>query len=548
VSTNAAENAPEAIEERRSFSLGKYYLFARLGTGGMADAYLAVARGAMNVTKLAVVKRLREEHASDPDAREMFLNEARLAARLNHPNVIQTFEAGSEGGCYFIAMEYVDGQPLSRLLTRLRRKGRKIDPTIAARICSHALEGLHHAHELVDFDGTPLQMIHRDVSPQNIMVTYDGRVKVLDFGIAKAVGTTQTAHGVFKGKMAFMAPEQLVGEKVDRRADLFSMGVCLWEAVTGARLLADETPAKTLFNLMNKRLPPASEINPDVPEQLSTVLAKALERNPEDRYASAYDMHVALEEFVRSAGRVITDHDVRDVPRQLFGDIREKLQAQIREHVGKISSQVDSERVFLESQVRTLGTSALLDLSDMAEQDGTRTNKTATLHVATTSNVSPAPRKRAPLRPWVAVGIAAMLGSGVAFVLLMASGVALLRSQNIAPRSGARLNPAPAQQLAPTPIAETSTTASIELPPDPPPGLHASPSDDPMRTATAPAKAAPVRAPARPAPAAQKAAPASSVETPAQGASTPAQTASPASSQPATPAEPTQGRVFRREL
>jgi serine/threonine-protein kinase len=292
MSTADASRKPEAIS---AAALGKYRMVARLGIGGMAEVYLAVARGAMNVNRLVVIKRLRDEHAGDDASREMFLNEARLAARLNHANVIQTFEAGSENGIYFLAMEYVDGQPFSRILSRLKKDDRLIDPSLAARLCADALSGLHYAHELADFDGTPLEIVHRDVSPQNLMLTYDGVVKLVDFGIAKAAGSSQTAHGVFKGKVAYMAPEQVVGDKIDRRADLFAAGVVLWEALTGKPLIADETPAKTLYNLLNKPLPRVSEFRPDIPSALDDVVAKALERDVDKRFPTAKAMREALE-------------------------------------------------------------------------------------------------------------------------------------------------------------------------------------------------------------------------------------------------------------
>src|SRR4029079_1525018 len=157
----------------------------------------------------------------------------------------------------YLAMEYIDGQPLSRVLKALTRANRRMDPKIAARICADALQGLHDAHELTDFDDSALDIVHRDVIPQNIMLTYDGVVKIVDFGIAKAAGTMQTELGVFKGKVGFMAPEQLIGGPVDRRVDVFAAGIVLWEAVTGQHLMADETPAKTLYNLMNKEIPRA---------------------------------------------------------------------------------------------------------------------------------------------------------------------------------------------------------------------------------------------------------------------------------------------------
>ncbi|WP_394831478.1 protein kinase [Pendulispora rubella] len=558
MSTNTAESAAEAFGERRSFSLGRYHLFARLGTGGMADVYLAVARDGMNVTKLAVVKRLRDEQASEPEAREMFINEARLAARLNHPNVIQTFEAGSEGNCYFIAMEYVDGQPLSRIITRLRREKRNLDPAFVARICSSALEGLHHAHELTDFDGTPLQMVHRDVSPQNIMVTYDGRVKVVDFGIAKAVGSSQTVHGVFKGKVAFMAPEQLLSEKIDRRADLFSMGICLWEAVTRQRLMAEDTPAKTLLNLMNKEIPRASDVNPEVPEKLATVLAKALERDPANRYETAHEMHVALEDFIRSE-RLVTEQDVREIVCELFKEPRERLQVQIRAQVAKVSSRSEGNHDFGDSQVRYLNSDGLLDLSDAAEPDGSKT-KSAALRMGTTSsgvtfsagaphiepNANAQPRRGA-VRGWAGIAIAAMIGSGVAFSLLLASGVAILRSQHLADRTTTRVKGATETPPAPIPVEAPQQTAApipVVAPMPAPEATNAAPA---IPAASVRAKAIPV-VPVRPPPARPPATPAASPEPAAEGQNSPARAASSPSASPAAPAESSTGRVFRREL
>ncbi|WP_394842117.1 serine/threonine protein kinase [Pendulispora brunnea] len=561
MSTNTAESAAGAFEDRRSFSLGRYHLFARLGTGGMADVYLAVARDGMNVTRLAVVKRLRDEQASEPESREMFINEARLAARLNHPNVIQTFEAGSEGGCYFIAMEYVDGQPLSRIIARLKREKRTIDPTFVARICSGALEGLHHAHELTDLDGTPLQMVHRDVSPQNIMVTYDGRVKVLDFGIAKAVGSTQTVHGVFKGKVAFMAPEQLLSEKIDRRADLFSMGICLWEAVTQQRLMAEDTPAKTLLNLMNKEIPRATEINPDVPEKLASVIAKALERDPANRYESAHEMHVALEDFIRSE-RPVTEQDVRDIVGDLFREPRERLQAKIKAQVAKLSSRGDANNDFGDSQVRYLSTSdGLLDLSDAAEADGSKTKSTA-LRIGTTSSgvtftagaphiesASDAHPRRASVRGWAGIATAAMLGSGVAFSILLASGIAILRSHHLADRTTAQMKGATeTPPIVATVEAPQQPVAPAPAPVHAPESTIATGAGSATTVASAPTKIVPVHPMRPPPPMRATATAAAPAEPPAEGPNVPARATSPSSTPTPATAEPPQGRVFRREL
>ncbi len=217
-------------------SLGKYRFVATLGHGGMAEVFLAVALGPAGFNKLQVIKRLRPNLAEDPDLCAMFLDEARLAARLNHRNVVQTNEVDRVDGQYFMAMEYLDGQPLHRILVQAKKLGRPLPLPAISRVLCDALAGLHYAHQLADYDGAPLGVVHRDVSPQNIFVTYDGQVKIVDFGIAKAARrAVETETGVIKGKVSYMAPEQAFGD-VDGRADVFAVGVVLWELVAGRRL------------------------------------------------------------------------------------------------------------------------------------------------------------------------------------------------------------------------------------------------------------------------------------------------------------------------
>jgi serine/threonine-protein kinase len=203
----------------------------------MAQVFLAISRGLGGFSKLIVIKRLESD---EQPLRDMFLDEARIAARLNHPNVIDTYEVAQDNASYFIAMEYLDGQPLNKIIRHMRDAQRMIEPRMSARIVADALAGLHYAHELSDYDGQPLNVVHRDVSPHNLFVTYDGQVKIFDFGVAKAESqlalTTQV--GVLKGKIAYMAPEQANGLDVDRRADIFAVGLVLWELLTLQRLMA----------------------------------------------------------------------------------------------------------------------------------------------------------------------------------------------------------------------------------------------------------------------------------------------------------------------
>src|SRR4051812_32170548 len=215
---------------------GRYRLVAELGQGGTATGWVAISRGPSGVNKLVVLKALRKELANDGEFRRMFLDEARLAARLNHPNIVQTYGIVDEAGPPVIIMEFLEGEPLSAILTRAH--GDKAFPlAMHLKVISDLLSGLHYSHELAEYDGTPLPLVHRDITPHNVFVSFDGQVKVLDFGIAKLSGSlSRTETGVIKGKFRYMPPEQLEGAAVDRRADLFAVGVMLWEAACGDKM------------------------------------------------------------------------------------------------------------------------------------------------------------------------------------------------------------------------------------------------------------------------------------------------------------------------
>ena len=219
---------------------GKFRLLASLGSGGMGEVFLAMTRGGLGVRKLNVIKRLR--HFAEDDQREhaqqMFLNEARVATLLNHPNVVQTYDVGIEDGRMYLVMEYLEGQSLHALYKHQSGGERRVDDRIILKMISDTLFGLHYAHELCDYDGKPLNIVHRDLSPHNIIITYEGVAKIVDFGIAKTSVSTKTELGVIKGKFAYMAPEQAGDGPVDRRADVFVMGIGLWELLSGQRLVA----------------------------------------------------------------------------------------------------------------------------------------------------------------------------------------------------------------------------------------------------------------------------------------------------------------------
>jgi serine/threonine protein kinase len=280
----------------------RYRWIAHLGEGGMAQVCLAYLRGNAGVAKLVVIKRLRADLAGDPQFTSMFVDEARLAALLNHQNVVHTYDVVSEGDSHFLVMEYLAGQSLSALYGRLGRAGLPRDMHL--HILSEVLAGLEHAHDLCDMNGQPLGVVHRDVSPQNVMITYEGQVKLVDFGIAKAAGAaTVTQTGAFKGKLAYSAPEQIAAEHFDRRADLFAVGVLLWEALAGRRINEGRGESATLRARLEGTEPHIAEIAKDVPPDLAAICDRALSLRPDDRFPNASEMKRVLDAHVPGTQR-----------------------------------------------------------------------------------------------------------------------------------------------------------------------------------------------------------------------------------------------------
>ena len=277
-------------------SLGRYTLYAKIASGGMAAVHFARLAGEGGFERTVAVKRMHKHLASDPEFSAMFLDEARLAARVRHPNVAATLDVGSEGGELYVVMEYVHGEPLSRLIRFVAGEAEHIPFDIVSAIMTNVLAGLHAAHEIRDKHGAPLELVHRDVSPQNILVGTDGIARVIDFGVAKARGRLMTTQdGKVKGKLGYMAPEQVRGERIDRRVDVYAAGVVLWELLTLVRLFVTKDDASTIDNLLSRKVEPPSAFAADVPPALDEVVMRALARDPAERFDTAKQMAAALE-------------------------------------------------------------------------------------------------------------------------------------------------------------------------------------------------------------------------------------------------------------
>jgi serine/threonine protein kinase len=277
---------------------GRYELLRKIATGGMAELFLARAAGPEGFEKLLVVKLILPHLAASEEFVDMFLHEARVAVRLSHPNIVQIFDLGEAEGTYFIAMEYIHGDDVRRLWKRSVEAGIPIPVPLACRIACDAAAGLDYAHKMVDSAGRPLQIIHRDVSPQNLLVSFEGAVKVADFGIAKASDrVSHTRTGVVKGKYSYMSPEQAAGKAIDQKTDQFALGVVLYELLTRKRLFKRPTEVETITAVAECKVLPPSQVDPRVPDELDRIVLTALARRPEDRYPDLAAMRQALEDW-----------------------------------------------------------------------------------------------------------------------------------------------------------------------------------------------------------------------------------------------------------
>ncbi|MBI4957756.1 MAG: protein kinase [Myxococcales bacterium] len=453
--------SPRQIPE----TLGRYELLGALAHGGMGAVYLARHTAGAGFQRLFAVKVLHPHLAADPDIVNMLLDEARIAARLHHPNIVPVVDVGTERGVTYIVMEYVEGPSLGALLTRSR--GQR-PPRLVVPIVLDMLEGLHAAHTLTDDDGAPMHIVHRDVSPQNVLVGVDGLARLIDFGVAKAEARiTSTQAGQIKGKVEFMSPEQVRDSAdLDHRSDIFAAGVVLWTALTGQRLFRGSSDAATLSNVLTMPVPPPSTVGLKPPDALDAICARALERDRDARYPSAQAMSDALREAAEQASLLGTRREVAEWIAPIFRD-----ELETRRQAVRAALSASGPRASLPSLPSapeswpSISRSGPLPGSDPLRAELTPSSPSRS---ATSLVVGPPQRGRV----WLLAG-----GIGSAFVLALVGGwllIAALRAPAGAARSeraqteGA-INPVPTAPLATVAAVPsgTPTVASSSEPPAP---------------------------------------------------------------------------------
>ncbi|MEW5847648.1 MAG: serine/threonine-protein kinase [Myxococcota bacterium] len=455
---------------------GQYEVLKRLAVGGMGEIFLARQTGIKGFERLAIIKTLLNTGVDDEERVEAFLAEARIAGLLNHPSIVQIYDLGEEQGTYYIAMEYVEGDTVGALVSSAMKQD-KHSPWPFAALMAQAARALHYAHHHVDTQGQLLNLVHRDISPQNIMVRRDGMIKVVDFGIAKvaSLGGARTATGVIKGKLAYMAPEQVKAEPVDARSDLFSLGIVTWELLTGRRMFQDLPEHAVAHRIVMNQLPRPSDVRPGFPPELEDVVMRALSPAPLDRFQTGNDMADALEAALQSsteAGRTTLAQYVE----ALIGARVQERKASAVSNPGMPRPQSptpprgSSDR--LVSGGGPMVVSAIQELPTMAEVDS------SDVLPAMKSGPKAAPSPPRSMTPWVVgASLAVVLGVGGAVVA-----VRMMR-EPVAPSTVAPVEPPPAPTPEPAPPPEPA--------PAPTPAPQAAPTPDVEETR--PERPAPAR-------------------------------------------------------
>jgi serine/threonine-protein kinase len=429
-----------ALEAGAAF--GPYTLIRRLAMGGMGEIWLAEQRGISGFRKRVVIKTILECFSDDPSLVEMFLSEGKIAAGFTHPNIAQTYDLGCLDGTYYIAMEYVNGRDLRELLLANIDRKRFIPLNLVLRIVAECCQGLHYAHTWKNPDGQAAGIVHRDISPQNILVTFEGAVKIVDFGIAKATHmASKTRSGVLKGKYAYMAPEQVRGRDIDGRVDIFSLGVVMYEMVTARRLFKRNSEMATLDAVLQCEVPPPRRLDEKIPREVEGLVLRAVAREPEQRFATALDMQLAVEQTMLECGLPASLAHLAAYMREMF----EEGDGERRPGTGNTErrmSQLPGVREPSQALERTAAYAPGLELPPADRGGGdtrnlliSRSQPRADATPATGSRSVPTPshtgRKR---RAWIFLGAAFVLMAAGAFVLV--SHLMPAREANGAPDAG----------------------------------------------------------------------------------------------------------------
>ncbi len=361
--------------------IDRYVLFDAIASGGMATVHYGRMIGAAGFARTVAIKRLHPQFAKDPEFVSMFLDEARLAARIRHLYVVPTLDVVAHEGEVLLVMEYVQGVSLSYLARVHRQKGEPIPAPVAVGILVNALSGLQAVHDATGEDGMALDVVHRDVSPQNILVGIDGAARIADFGIAKAMGRLQTTReGQVKGKSGYMAPEQIRGQTVDRRTDVFAASVVLWEVLTGERLFASDSPLGAMNQVLERSAPPPSSVRPRLPPELDAIVLRGLERDPARRFATAHDMGAALEAAVEVASSRTIGAWVQAAAPEVLAARAERV-AEIESSTTNGAALVGAERAESES-VRESAETASASVVEPAPGPGRRSARARTRSIA----------------------------------------------------------------------------------------------------------------------------------------------------------------------
>ncbi len=424
--------------------VGRYALYGEIAAGGMATVHFGRLLGPVGFSRTVAIKRLHPQFAKDPEFVSMFLDEARLAARIRHPNVVPTLDVVATQGELFIVMDYVQGETLSRLIRSARERSERIPLRIASAIVGGALHGLHSAHETKNERGEPLRIVHRDISPQNVLVGTDGVARVLDFGVAKAAGRIQTTReGQLKGKLAYMAPEQ-IGGQVTRQTDVYAAAIVLWETLTGQRLFAGENEGQILSKVLGGLVQPPSVIAPELPVTVDEVVLHGLAREPAHRYATAREFAVALERVAGIASATEVGEWVEAMAQQALLKRAERI------------AEIESSSANLHPNVEAQTNISAGAPTQLADPPVSQASQLSSISVSGEVRKS---KPRSARNIIIAAAVAFVLGATLVVAFAIKNSKSVAATDKIDIKSAAPTQPTQPEAVIPTPVAAASTVA-----------------------------------------------------------------------------------------